>query len=911
MTIEHKQSNNTDHEKTILKQLMRTIPALVNGQNLSDVLETILRAVQASGFDRVRLYLLSEDKYFLQGYAQVGIDRDFTGFRMPVEDSHAKKLLADHQPHLFCSETEHPVPFAAELEKEGVPEWADIPLIVNGEMIGQISVDNKFTKKKIVSSQLEPVALFASQAAAAIEKARLQAKEKDAIRIAERRARQLEVLNQINKHINSALNLEGVLQATLENGLGAIGVDEGSITLVDLKTRALAIKAWKVQEQFMSGEQYKELVFDKGISQHVATTGEAYNCPNVDNDLYWCDSSVRRKPKSVLSVPIISSGRVFGTINADSQKENFFNSDDIQFLRTLAEQVAIALESQRLRYIGTELSTLPLKEMLNKIVESAATWIGVEESAIYLASEKPGESVTPGTRMRAVKFPFDRTGGFYTRKDGITSHVIRTGETIIINDVQRDSRPRVSAQKRGIKSMMAAPLKTRDREGKVKSIGALSIDSYKKRTFSHRDQELLESLAGQAAVAIAVTAQHERVNRAQKAATVVAEITTLGNLENTLQSVVQGTMEVAGGDAVTLFVYNQDEDMLVHPPTMIGVNDEEQASCLPAVEKNSIVYKMLECRQSYIVEDIDQDTLFKNTRFAKDEQIKSCVAIPLRSNAEKVGVMFVNYRNPHPFSQDELTNIELFANQAAIAIRNSQQYRELEKTRDALAVHTAIAWLGAARNTWDHKTAGHIAAVEQYVKLLEGDIDLGCSDEKLKERLSKIKLVIEKTRERKITARLSPDEGIEVVDVDEFIRQWIEKVYWDADLLAEIPYELKLNSRASIRVNPAWFKLAVDDIVNNALRAMKSVFTKKLTVKTAMLNNMVEIVIADTGPGIPQDIQSKYGMSMIKKEQGALGEGIGAMLSNMIIQTYEGEMGILETDLSGTSIFVRLPCEQY
>jgi GAF domain-containing protein len=41
--------------------------------------------------------------------------------------------------------------------------------------------------------------------------------------------------------------------------------------------------------------------------------------------------------------------------------------------------------------------------------------------------------------------------------------------------------------------------------------------------------------------------------------------------------------------------------------------------------------------------------------------------------------MFVNYRTYHRFTADELTNIELFANQATVAIRNSQLLGEQKK----------------------------------------------------------------------------------------------------------------------------------------------------------------------------------------------------------------------------------------
>lgn len=74
---------------------------------LTHVLETILHAVQSCGFDRVRLYLMSEDKCFMEGHIQVGMEREFSGFKISVDNIYVQELLADHQPHVFFNDIEN------------------------------------------------------------------------------------------------------------------------------------------------------------------------------------------------------------------------------------------------------------------------------------------------------------------------------------------------------------------------------------------------------------------------------------------------------------------------------------------------------------------------------------------------------------------------------------------------------------------------------------------------------------------------------------------------------------------------------------------------------------------------------------------------------------------------------------
>src|SRR6185437_12309064 len=69
-----------------------------------------------------------------------------------------------------------------------------------------------------------------------------------------------------------------------------------------------------------------------------------------------------------------------------------------------------------------------------------------------------------------------------------------------------------------------------------------------------------------------------------------------------------------------------------------------------------------------------------------------------------VGVIFVNYRRSHRFEEDEIGDITLFANQAAVAIRNTRLFNGQEKMRGVVAGQMALAWLGMIDSTSRHRT---------------------------------------------------------------------------------------------------------------------------------------------------------------------------------------------------------------
>jgi GAF domain-containing protein len=227
--------------------------------------------------------------------------------------------------------------------------------------------------------------------------------------------------------------------------------------------------------------------------------------------------------------------------------------------------------------------------------------------------------------------------------------------------------------------LAVVPLKARDQV-----IGLLVADNKFTKTPILEEMESLLALANTAAITIDNKKLLHQVQRARKAAGAVARLTTLGDYNTMLASVVQRTQEAVGCDAVTLYVYDQITQRLHHPPEMVGVYYPEKVQQFERVAPDSIIYTILQLDEPHVAANVADDTYLKRTRFARDEGIKSCLAIPLKVARQKVGVMFVNYRNSRCFIADELNDIELFADQAAIAIHNAQLYMHLQKRAEAL-----------------------------------------------------------------------------------------------------------------------------------------------------------------------------------------------------------------------------------
>ncbi len=405
---------------------------------------------------------------------------------------------------------------------------------------------------------------------------------------------------------------------------------------------------------------------------------------------------------SLLMMPLKMRNRVVGLLEvgeARGEERIHFTDAEIDLTAAIAAETAALIDRMRFYEIiernKIELENLhmaaqamsgafDLKHVLQTITEQVKDVLQADSSAIwsydnirdkFIPEELVATSI-PDQELERFKEEEPKPGGIaYTIMEkgwiGVTD--ISSPEFEFLRQPSRELMERIE-----LKSFQGNVLKVGD-----EPLGVLYANYKQSRDFGDEDRRTLENLANYAALALKKARLLDQVNKAKKAAEVVAQITALGNSEATLVSITKGTQEAVGCDAVTLYVYDQTSGRCDHPSAMVGVRYPGIASQYEA-SSVSIVYKMLERDEPYFVDKVAEDAHFKHTRFARDEGIESCAAVPLKAAGQKVGVMFVNYRSRHRFTTDELTKIELFANQAAVAIRNTQLHERTKRQAETL-----------------------------------------------------------------------------------------------------------------------------------------------------------------------------------------------------------------------------------
>lgn len=98
-------------------------------------------------------------------------------------------------------------------------------------------------------------------------------------------------------------------------------------------------------------------------------------------------------------------------------------------------------------------------------------------------------------------------------------------------------------------------------------------------------------------------------------------------------------------------------------------------------------------------------------------------------------------------------------------------------------------------------------------------------------------------------------------------------------------------------------KQAVLNVVVNAIEAMKQ--GGQLKIAAAVADGESAVIVADTGPGIPADVQDKiFNLYFSTKENGS---GIGLAMTFRVMQMHSGTIDFVTEEAKGTSFRMRFP----
>ncbi len=232
-----------------------------------------------------------------------------------------------------------------------------------------------------------------------------------------------------------------------------------------------------------------------------------------------------------------------------------------------------------------------------------------------------------------------------------------------------------------------------------------------------------------------------------------------------------------------------------------------------------------------------------------------------------------------------------------------EQSLQLISTQEELLRQEKLAAIGSLAAGVAHEINNPAAIIRGNVEILQMDLP---HDAPAREELAEIMKQVE--RVSLITQNMLSFAGRrelhhEPVQLNALIKEILAQIGHQTslgavriqrDLTADLP---------TVAGDRERLRQVFNNIILNALQAMDG--SGVLSLRSHKIATGVEIIISDTGPGIPRPLLEKiFNPFYTTKKQGA---GLGLSVSYGIVQTHEGVIDIDSTPGQGTSFRVQLP----
>jgi len=373
--------------------------------DLEYVLQTIVEsAIQVVGCDKSAIFELDESGQELSLRMAKGLSQEYVenSLHMLVGQDTRALAISTGTPLVVPDIESEPrlaglLPLA---RQEGFRGIIDLPLLGRRGLFGVLTV--YFADIHHPStSEIEVLTTFASQAAIAIENARLYAavsRERDrATRLYEQtddalahRVEELTAIEEVSRQLTSTLDLQRVMDPLLEQALQATGAERGVIALYEQEQRSLRLLAQSGYPAEVRRYQVEPWPDERGITGRVARSGVTALVPKVAHDTDYFQAAP--ETQSELGVPIIHDHTVIGVITLESDRPAAFTPEQIRFVELLARHAAIGMNNAQLFQEVTE-----AHDRLQAVLNSTRDAVIVQDISgrVILANPRAGEMFGP------------------------------------------------------------------------------------------------------------------------------------------------------------------------------------------------------------------------------------------------------------------------------------------------------------------------------------------------------------------------------------------------------------------------------------------------------------------------------------------------------------------------------------
>ena len=581
-----------------------------------------------------------------------------------------------------------------------------VPLLRQGVPIGVIFL-TRCTVRPFTDKQIELVTSFADQAVIAIENVRLfdevTARTDDLRESLQQQTATADVLKVISR---SAFDLDTVMDTLASSARELCGSKTAALYLRDgdmLVGRGTSANEL-VDEEFMRTNPVP--LNDKSHMGRAVLTGAIANIGDFENNPH---TKLRKFQqimgfKSFLAVPLIREGRGVGVFVLTREELGRFSERQVELVQGFADQAVIAIENTRLfnettRALEQQTATADILKVIagspsdvqpvfEAIVESAKRLLSGFSAAVFRFIDHiaylQAITATNPAADEIMKNSFPRpVADFQSFAMAQGGSIVQIPDTEALSNDIRDI-----ARARGFRSMLIAPLTNRGTP-----IGMISVTRVQIGAFSVHHEQLLQTFADQAVIAIENTRLFDEVQAKTRDLTeALQQQTATGDVLKViassptdvgpaLQAIVESACAFCNAyDAGVLLKIGNDLHFNAHHgPIRTGQQPRP-------ISREWVVGRSVVDKVPVQVSDFQapQAAEFpEGLRQSREQGHRCTLSVPLLREGEAIGAIALRRREPVAFTGKQVALLQTFADQAVIAIGNVRLFDEVQaRTRD-------------------------------------------------------------------------------------------------------------------------------------------------------------------------------------------------------------------------------------
>ncbi|GAB4478650.1 MAG: hypothetical protein Kow0088_18700 [Anaerolineales bacterium] len=729
-------------ELTSLVQLSQAVNALSDPQELfAHLVESFapLLNVRILGF-----LLYDENRHLLEAQSPfLGIPSNALEFaRYSVHPGSDAEQLIHRRDALVAQDVSQNAELAALgfnhfAQAVGIRQMALQPLLVGGRFLGFLLAAEKNSGEPFGADDLRILSLIATQTASVVDNVNLMQQ-------ARRRALVAETLRRITNLTSSAATLDEIIQYSILDVARLLGCDASAIFLFDEAKGELSLhqaSTYGIAPEI--ADLMKRIAVDDQRFQNTVTarqtpllSGNSLADPTVLT-IYneWVGPL---QLDSILTVPLIVREQSLGEWMFGSRKPDFFSQLDLQTVSTAATQLASAIEramlysqtdeSLRRRVnqlvaltrISRELnSSQDLDYLIERVYDEAVHTTGADCGTILLFAF--GEPIYPLSMEPRVVFYLGESPPPQLRPE--ERWVLQNGASFVVEDYQNlhaDALPLGTTAEAassplepphsGVRSAMIVPIAYQDQV-----VGLINLHAKQPATFDRTAQEIAESLAIQAAIAIGNAQRYQEEVRRRNILT--QKVDTLSKifevsqsiqldlpLDKALENIAYALRTITPFQSICIHIFDPDNSCL-QPIVSLGLEQSEQErfenSRPPWAEVQGLLEDTYRVGKAYFIPREYQNEVAEGAYFPSllspeqrennqpnyfSWQAGDLYLLPLyNSSGHALGVIRMDKPrdNLRP-DRSIATSVEILAIQAALIIESHSRVSRLQKKVEEL-----------------------------------------------------------------------------------------------------------------------------------------------------------------------------------------------------------------------------------